>query len=1070
MKGKNSELSQIIYQLSKKTLGTSNKLLKFFGLDLESYSAVYPLTKLQEDIYLDTCINPDTLTYNIGPYVLYDKPLNLKLWTRALNLYVNDNDAYRTSIIKKDDLVYQCVRKSIIVTPVFYDLSEEHLTTEELNKFIRDVLNEPYSIQEQTMVRHFIIKLSDNQHAIGMGMHQIALDGISGRLYFENISSIYLSLLCNQSLPNLRTSKSFADYVFDNNDTFNLKSTIDFWKEELANCTLPSKKSDTIRPKTQLKTFEIGEVEFEEIKAFCWKHKITPPFYLKCLFTLLLRYVTSPETDFLIFENRHGRKKEYLDVPGIFLYSQPSVLRESVFQNTSTFQSLIDYFRSFRTRTSSFQNISMKEVLNLLYEKEGIRCFFNYLKYSNVEFLGEKATIIPFESAAPDELHFFVEEKPESLFISLFYSADVFDYNHFLERFAWISSQFTKDINFSLADIDYVLPMEKSLLEQFSSGTITDRKSMFVDLFEMQVQISGSTTAVKCSNRSLSYDTLNNRANKLARHLQRSGINKGDIVAVILDRSDLLLVSIIATLKAGCIYLPLDPLLPEERMKYMLKDSNPAVILLSAQYQHLKEKNTLVLSDNFIESLEDSTNLSVKTDPKDPAYLIYTSGSTGMPKGCVIHSEAMINHLMVKADLLKVNNQSSILQNASIGFDISIWQFLTALLRGGQVHIYSTDIVEQPLLFLESLREDQITIVQVVPSYLKLLLSTISRNTIDLPHLEFMIVTGEELKTSIAQSWFNYFPTIKLINAYGPTEAADDVTHYVMSQTPNQPFISIGTPIANISINVMNGRSICPPGVKGEICLSGMGVGLGYLNQPELTHQAFVDNLVVSSNGGKLYKSGDIGSWDKHGLLLYHGRRDAQIKIHGHRIELSEIENLLQQYERITEVVVLSMADHKDISQIVAFYSGEPIDSSDLTVHLNKRLPNVVVPSTFHFVESFPLTSNGKIDKRALLKLPEVVKVKEHEEPKSEDQKILVAIWEEVLDKENIGINSNFFKIGGHSLLAMQTMQIVRERFKLNVPLKVLFDHNTVKKLAAQIDNLRKEDTRYAGENEEFVI
>ncbi|HLP58377.1 MAG TPA: condensation domain-containing protein, partial [Candidatus Deferrimicrobium sp.] len=442
------------------------------------------------------------------------------------------------------------------------------------------------------------------------------------------------------------------------------------------------------------------------------------------------------------------------------------------------------------------------------------------------------------------------------------------------------------------------------------------------------------------------------------------------------------------------------------------------------------------------------------------AYVIYTSGSTGKPKGALVEYRGMMNHLYIKIDDLQINAESIVAQTASHTFDISIWQFFAALLVGGKIIIYSHSLLLEPDMFISRLTQDLITIMEVVPSYLSVLFDALERfgqTTLTLKHL---LVTGEELKPYLVKKWFKLFPGIRMVNAYGPTEASDDITHYIMDKMPELESIPIGRPLQNLKIYIIDKyMNLCPIGVKGEIVVSGIGVGRGYLNNEERTHSVFMADPFREKKEIRLYKTGDLGRWLPDGNIEFFGRKDYQVKIKGFRIECGEIENRLLEIHPIEEAVVIDREDSQGNKYLCAYMvSSAELNPSEIKKQLSVIFPDYMIPSYFVQVEKIPLTVNGKVERRALPGI-ELRAGEGYIAARDEFERKLVNIWNEVLNiaHDNIGIDDNFFELGGHSLKATILTARIHKTFNVNIPLAEIFKKSTIRGLANYIKSAVKE-------------
>ncbi|MCP4148521.1 MAG: AMP-binding protein [bacterium] len=453
----------------------------------------------------------------------------------------------------------------------------------------------------------------------------------------------------------------------------------------------------------------------------------------------------------------------------------------------------------------------------------------------------------------------------------------------------------------------------------------------------------------------------------------------------------------------------------------------------------------------------------LQLDPHNLAYINYTSGTTGRPKGVTIHHQGMINHLYAKINDLGLTSGDVVAQTASAAFDISVWQFLAGLLVGGTVYIIEKETVLEPSRFLKVLQQGNVSILETVPSLMSAFLDMVeSEPDKELRHLRWMIPTGEALTIQLTGEWYKHYPFIKLVNAYGPTEASDDVTHYVVRQVPeeNRLTVPIGKPLQNLHIYIVDKNlSLCPIGVRGEICVAGVGVGKGYWKEPGKTASAFVPNPFLAEIEDKtydtLYRTGDIGFFREDGNVECLGRLDHQVKIRGNRIELGEIEHQLIKHPDIRQSVVIvreTQSGDKTICAYVVLHKDKGIDVGLLREFLAAELPDYMIPAFFVPLAELPLTINGKVDAKALPD-PQLQVGEGHVAPGDEVEERLAHIWADVLDidESRIGIHSNFFEKGGHSLLAVILVTKIHKEFNVKVPIETIFETPTIEDIAGCI-------------------
>jgi amino acid adenylation domain-containing protein len=645
-------------------------------------------------------------------------------------------------------------------------------------------------------------------------------------------------------------------------------------------------------------------------------------------------------------------------------------------------------------------------------------------------------------------------------------------------HFMNILTPMVENLDKPIQTIDILSEEEKRKLLVDFSGEAIDyflEEKTFLPSFERQVEKTPLSTAVVFEDVALSYQGLNEIANQLARGLLKEApIAADDLVAIVMERSEKMVESIIAAWKCGGAYVPIDPGYPDDRIKTIIEDSRVKLMIsvsgvLRPELEKTLEPFAAIIYLDRLEmeetlQKEERTNFDITVHPRNLAYVIYTSGSTGSPKGVMIEHLGMMNHLYAKITELHVSSDSVVAQNASHCFDISIWQFFTALLKGGKTVIYSNQLVLSPDAFIKRLGQDRVNILEVVPSYLSMMLDMIEdRKSGHLfPELNHLLVTGETVRPILVKRWFEKFPGVKIVNAYGPTEASDDITHFHMNRFPGLESIPIGKTLRNFCIYMVDTRmDLCPMGVKGEICVSGMGVGRGYLNDIEKTSTTFIKNPFRDTFGLKMYRTGDIGRYLPDGNIEFFGRKDYQVKIRGYRIELEEIENKLSGIKGIKEAVVIDKEDKANNTYLCGYITlkdGIEKNLDEIKNELRETLPLYMIPSTIVVLEALPLTPNGKVDRKALPEPGESeIGGAAYVAPRNEIEKKLTEIWQEVLGLEKIGIHDSFFNLGGNSLLGIRIVNKIQEWLEEVVHVTILFLAPTIEALAVKLESYKVE-------------
>lgn len=582
--------------------------------------------------------------------------------------------------------------------------------------------------------------------------------------------------------------------------------------------------------------------------------------------------------------------------------------------------------------------------------------------------------------------------------------------------------------------------------------------------FEGQVEKTPEAIAVACGEARLTYRELNARANRVAHGLSQLGVGPDSLAALLDDRSVDFLVMMLGIFKVGGAYVPLDPAHPDGRMMQVLEESRVRFILCGETYRARAEgliEAAAISLPTLVSLAELEAHEGVFPNPprrhteQNLAFVIYTSGSTGKPKGAMVEHRGMFNNLITKVPALGLTERDVIAQTASQCFDISVWQYLTALTCGAWVEVFPDEISRDPARLLEQLAARGVTILETVPSMIRALLE-IAEAGLELPALRWLIPCGEAFPPELCRQWMQRFSDLKLLNAYGPAECSDDVSYHPIEKPKDDDLtVPIGRPVHNTRLYVLNRwLEPVPVGVPGEICVGGIQVGRGYLNRADLTAAAFIPDP-FGETGGRLYRTGDLGRYRADGVLEFLGRIDHQVKIRGHRIEPGEIEACLLTSPEVREACVVPREISEGVYRLVAYVVGAVREMGELRAHILKTLPEYMVPAAFVFLEALPLTSSGKVDRKRLPD-PDIEAQLAHQyaAPRNPTEEILANIWAEILGVERVGIHDNFFALGGHSLLAVTLIERMR-RQELALDVRALFTTPTVAGLAAAVGGER---------------
>jgi len=588
---------------------------------------------------------------------------------------------------------------------------------------------------------------------------------------------------------------------------------------------------------------------------------------------------------------------------------------------------------------------------------------------------------------------------------------------------------------------------EQQLLVEFNDTAVDYPKDKtIVDLFEEQAEKTPQAIAVVFEEEQLTYQGLNERANRLAHYLGSRGVKEETLVPICIERSVEMIVGIMGILKAGGAYVPIDPEYPEERISYMLEDTAASVVVSS------KESRSRLQTEEGVEVIEmdgdwstinyqlSTTNHQRVSQPHHLAYVIYTSGSTGKPKGVMIEHRSAYSFISWCQQEFLDSRFDIVYASTSICFDLSIFEIFYPLSIGRPVRV-----MEDGLHINKYLSKDCSVLINSVP----VVIENLIKEGINLSNVSVINMAGEPISLYVQQNLDT--ENIEVRNLYGPTE---DTTYSTVFRLREGVPVLIGKPISNTAIYILNEcHELLPVGVIGEICLGGAGLARGYLHRSALTDEKFIPDPFSRDKGSRLYKTGDLGRWLADGNIEYLGRMDSQVKIRGYRIELGEIESVLQQSEFVNQAVVLAKADSKAIKRLVGYVVAKgTFNREAILSYLKGKLPEYMVPGLWMELKNLPLTSNGKIDRKALPD-PDASELltNQYVAPRNEVEEKLVAIWQEVLGVEQIGIEDNFFELGGHSLLAMKMVSYIERNLLLSIPINVLFQFTTVSELSKYI-------------------
>ncbi|MUL37905.1 non-ribosomal peptide synthetase [Gloeocapsopsis dulcis] len=1036
-----------------------------------------PLSFSQQRLWFIDQLYHGSSFYNIPIAFHIQGNLNITALEQSLNEILKRHEVWRTNFTLVNGEPIQKISPQLTCdSPI---VNFEHLSGKnwesEVKAFAAESAKKPFNLAKGLLVRTTLLRLSPEEHVLLVIMHHIITDGWSCGVFLRELSTLYAAFSQSQPSPLPELPIQYADFTIWQRDRIQgefLKNQLNYWKKQL-NGELPVLQLPTDRPRPAVTSytgakqyFQVAKALTEAIKQLSQQADATLFMSLLAAFNILLYRYTGRD-DILIGSPIANRNRAELErMLGLFVNTL--VLRNHLSGNPS-FRELLHRVREVTLDAYAHQDLPFEMLVeelqperdlsrNPLYE---VMFVLQNTPNSVQEVSGLTLRTLEFDSGTAQlDIFLSMSESSEGLTGCLEYNTDIFDsttITQFINNFQTLLENIVANPEQQLSEISLLTASEQEqLLFKFNQTRVDYPQDVTLhQLFEQQVEFTPDSIALISESEEITYRQLNHRVNQLVHFLQKQGVTKETLVALCLERDLDMVVGILAILKAGDVYIPLDPSYPEERLNFIISDSQASLLISN---QEILEKLSLsatktVCLDSYKDEIarESSENPIKISSDNNLAYIIYTSGSTGIPKGVLGTHRGTVNGLHWLWKTYPFTQGEVCCQKTAISFIDSVWEIFAPLLRGIPTVIISNATVLDPQLFIKTLAHHKVTRIILVPSLLRLLLDSYSHLTNKLSQLKLWITSGEALSVKLVQSFRELMPFAKLINLYGSSEVSANATYYDTSLLPNQTHtVPIGRPIDNTQTYVLN-RDLqpTPVGVIGEIFVGGDGLAKGYLHRPELTQERFIDNPFIV--GDKLYKTGDLVRYLPDGNLEYWGRQDEQVKIRGVRVELGEIATVIAQHPDVQESVVIASDDPQDNQRLIAYIVTDKQDiTTQLLSYLQQKLPKYMLPSAFIVLDALPLTPNGKADKRALPNC-ETIKPNIHKSfvaPRNFTELSLVKLWENILNTNQIAVTDNFFDLGGHSFLAVRLMAQIQDRFGHHLPLSTLFENPTIEKLA----------------------
>ena len=1044
-----------------------------------------PLSFAQQRLWFIDQLEPGNSAYNFPAAVRLKGPLNLVALGQSVNEIIKRHEALRTTFTTVDGRPVQVVAPTLTVgLPVvnLQDLTESEREAE-VGRLAIEEAQRPFNLARGPLLRVTLLRLGEEEHVGLLTMHHIVSDGWSTGILIREMAVLYEAFSGGRSSPLPELPIQYADFAHWQRQWLQgevLETQLTYWKGQLLGASPLELPADHLRPAVQtfqgsLQSMLLPENTGEGLKAFSRKQGITLFMTLLAAFKVLLHRYTD-QNDIIVGTPIANRNR--LEIEGLIGFFVNTLVMRTDLSGNPAFVELSRRVREVCLGAYAHQDLPFERLVEELHLERnlgrnplfGVMFVLQNKSLQTIELPGLTLSPVEIDSGtAHFDLTLHIADTEQGLIATLAYNKDLFEaatISRMLGHFGNLLEAVVANPERRLSDLPFLGEAERQqLLVQWNDNKAAYSKDLCIQqFFELQAERTPDAVAVVFEHERLTYAELNRRSNQLAHHLQALGVKPEIPVGICLEPSAEMVVGLLGILKAGGAYLPLDPAYPKERLAFMLETAGAPVILtresLAGVLPEYDAKIVCLDSDREAIARESESNPISSSRPENLAYVIFTSGSTGQPKGVLVSHGALAGHCNDVQRYYELGPTDRVLQFASLSFDLSLEQILPTLIAGARLVMMGPD-VWHTAEFHRKISEYGLTVLNLPTGYWQ----ELAHEWADLPQPassvqpRLFIVGGDIMLPEALKLWQQTSAnSIRLLNAYGPTEATITATAFEIDPRPHELATSrripIGRPLANRETYILEqyGNPV-PVGVPGELHIGGKCLARGYLNRPDLTAEKFIPHPFSTEPGARLYKTGDRARYLPDGNIEFLGRVDHQVKLRGFRIELGEIEANLRQHPDVREAVVLVHHDTSGEKRLVAYAVAERdlfLTSDDLRGFLKEKLPEYLVPSAFMILDTLPLMPNGKVDRRAL---PAAGRARPESEkalvaPRDALELQLTQLWKEILGIESIGVRDNFFELGGHSLAAVRLFALIEKRLGRRLPLAAVFHGATIEQLA----------------------
>ena len=1067
---------------------------------MKNVEDIYPLSPLQQGLLFHSINNLDSDAYFQQFSCIVSGNLQIEKFQQAWQKIVERHPVLRTAFIWEGvDKPLQVVRQKVELP--WINLDWQNLSTleqqQELENFLVQDHQQNFILEKAPLMRCSLIKLNNNSYYFVWSHHHLLLDGWCLPLIFKEVFAFYKALQQNEPLS-LPTSRPYRDYIawLQKQD---LEKAKQFWQEKFRGFTAPTSfnlDSKTIASDPNLAEHTFKEYRFQlpvsltnQLYDFSKRNHLTLNIIIQAIWGILLsRY--SGESEVVFGTTVAGRPTALTGIEtmiGLFINTLP--VRMTITQN-NLFLSWLKQLHIEQVEREEYSYTPLCEIQKWSEVSGGLPLFETLVVFEN--YPGDKPWQLKDSSLTISNVRVFEQSNyPLTLTIAQRHfvccEADSFGIKPSQElsvRITYALNRFKPDSIHRLAghlqvlleaivanpeqriaELPLLTPAEQHqiLVEWNNTQTDYPRDKCIHQLFEEQVEKTPLAVAVVFGEQKLTYRELNEQANQLGHYLQKKGVKPGNLVGICVERSLAMVIGFLGILKAGAAYVPIDSSYPRERLELMVTDAQISILLTQESLtQKIPSKSlNIIYLDSDQESIaaQSPENLSSSANSNSLAYVIYTSGSTGKPKGVKVPHRA-VNRLVLNTNYVQLTAKDKIAQVSNASFDATTFEIWGALLNGGCIVGVVRNISLSPQDFTNFLQKKQITVLFITTALFNQIASIVPNA---FASLRYLLFGGEAVDPKWVREILKSGAPENLLHVYGPTENTTFSSWYLIKEvSEGARNLPIGSPIANTQTYILDPNlNLVPIGVPGELYLGGDGLAQGYLNRPQLNQEKFISNPFSQESESHLYKTGDLARYLADGNIEFLGRLDNQVKIRGFRIELGEIEAYLSLHPSVKENVVIAREDIPNDKRLVAyivFHQQQTVESNELRQFLKEKLPDYMIPSVFITLESLPLNPNGKVDRQALpIPDTQLDQFSSYLAPRDDLERQLTAIWEKTLGVSPIGIQDNFFDLGGHSLLGIQLFNQIKKQLNQALPIATLFQSPTIEELAQLLRQNQKQ-------------